>query len=632
MVIKVGFRLTVHVGFVIIVIATTVAKEIDMRNRRITYIAQYSFYVAIYLLSSYCSSQVSHDPIQDTQIPAIRKPYRNQSLRDLTDQQILQYMKSGSELEQDQEVPARLPKDFWKLSPKDAALQLADLNRSDEHRKTYRLTIDDHDGKTPPKTCSIALRYYFGLSGYYGHFYLCCDPERSYFVTGSSQYHGHTGRTLSDQYFSYSLGWFDLPYTEAKQLADAIWWLNRIQSQGDNRGLEGWSGCSVMDSETDLRIFSVDSSEMIHLEENPSLSYHPIADCWEGDYDKAVLLSFVFYLVDSAWPEYVKVQHPGQSLTSGTYSENPKDNRDPEKQTLFQKNIHRVLDAFCEKPNPAMTDITTLAARCSGDDGTAEFSPLLHKVYPLLSRYEEKSDLDGSDTKEATQNDEQMRLEKPKKITVDELDTMARRGDLWAARKLKLADSARYLDFLESQLPGKNDWQSQHVFAELAEVNPQRARYYAMKLPKDFSGPLAISILNFLASPDVAGVPNEEAIVQSVMQTVQDKSLPGGGFRCRAIEALVPADNPLRFRSEKIDEMLLGLLKVSAKESDQEFILAGASMGLARRGQGKHLTQLIEVLKVNQDIYRFSFNEFLSVAVLASQSVPLEQRKPIQRL
>jgi len=74
---------------------------------------------------------------------------------------------------------------------------------------------------------------------------------------------------LSDQYFSYSLGWFDVSYTEAKQLAEAIWWLNSIQSQGDNHDPEGWSGCSVFDSETELRIFSVDSSEMIHLRENP---------------------------------------------------------------------------------------------------------------------------------------------------------------------------------------------------------------------------------------------------------------------------------------------------------------------------------------------------------------------------
>ena len=86
------------------------------------------------------------------------------------------------EFEQEQTITTRAPKDFWTLPPKEAAAAMAEVNRSAEHRKMYRLAIDGRDGQKPPETCSLycsfrSRRCYFTRDSRY---FLRVDPKGSY--------------------------------------------------------------------------------------------------------------------------------------------------------------------------------------------------------------------------------------------------------------------------------------------------------------------------------------------------------------------------------------------------------------------------------------------------------------------
>ena len=97
-------------------------------------------------------------PEDENPSPPPAKPYRRASLKGLTNPQIVAYMGDGKmswDYDRERVVPTRLPQDFWTLPAKQAAAALVEINRTEKHRRKYRLAIDDRDGRQPPDACSI---------------------------------------------------------------------------------------------------------------------------------------------------------------------------------------------------------------------------------------------------------------------------------------------------------------------------------------------------------------------------------------------------------------------------------------------------------------------------------------------
>ena len=118
--------------------------------------------------------------------PPPAKPYRQASLKAMTNAELVAYMsrgKTGDDFHRENLIPTQLPKDFWTLPAKKAALALVEANRTATHRRAFLLAIDDRDGRQPPESCSI---FYSSLwcqrLENNGDYFLRVEPRKSYFA------------------------------------------------------------------------------------------------------------------------------------------------------------------------------------------------------------------------------------------------------------------------------------------------------------------------------------------------------------------------------------------------------------------------------------------------------------------
>jgi hypothetical protein len=625
------------------------------------------------------------------------RSYHYESLRNLTDEEIIHYMErpeSETTMFFEEGETTKLPQNFWNLPAKESAYKLVDLNRGDIHRRTYRLAIDDLAGRKAPETCSVSFDYMANHGQYSTSCYLRCDPAGSYYMYTFSGYHGYISATYSGQYYSHSLGHLALKYDDARQIAHTILWLSRIRSMIEGDKMEGISMFSSADGFSNLRFISVKPEDCFKMRGTTWFT-KSIPRCWRDNYTKETYLNFAYYVIETALPEFLKKQYPDYEAGNGSYSEVMDEKDDAVKPKVFRQNAHRVLNLFSGDENKISHEIAEIAAEFAGDKGGKEFVPVLQKALSQLPKPRERGDVEYdldtledsdrlnvdsyiNDTAESADDfilsEEDEKEERIGRIResivkaleqieaskdIKKLEQMTREGSHWAAMRLKQMDPKKYLDYLESQLPGKNDSQSQSVFWEIFEISPERARRMATGLGADFSGPLSITVLKLVVSPETSKhLPNEDALVQSVIRTVKDASV-SGGFRCRAIEALVPDDNPLRFETEEIDELLLSLLKArtmnesledNLKEADDiegilegvgavvtslddQFILEATCLALARRGGNKYYEKVVEQLKRLRNTISFQcYDGILSAAVYSSQSCSDEKKSALSNL
>ena len=118
---------------------------------------QMKTYGFVFLLYAFVASTLVHD----NSIYADAN-YEYQSLSDLPDQAIIDYMGEGkrqiSEFEMDSTTLNKMPSDFWDTDPQQAALSLLDLNRSANHKETFHLEINE-EKEFPPDLCSVIYRF-----------------------------------------------------------------------------------------------------------------------------------------------------------------------------------------------------------------------------------------------------------------------------------------------------------------------------------------------------------------------------------------------------------------------------------------------------------------------------------------
>jgi len=166
-------------------------------------------------------------------------------------------------------------------------------------------------------------------------------------------------------------------------------------------------------------------------------------------------------------------------------------------------------------------------------------------------------------------------------------------GAQWALQRLSKVNRQRYCDALE-QLMKKEDgkWVRQ-IFQELANTDPERAAAIAKQLPADKIDALTISAFALVRKLNM--VSDEKAWLAAIIKKMHD---PKNGWdeRGRAIELLVPADEPLRYPGNEIDDALLRLLEHDQADETINFTLAGACRALALRGRVEQFDRIAQVL------------------------------------
>lgn len=142
-------------------------------------------------ISKYETDTRSESIAAPTPPPTPAEPYQYASLKDASDAELIRFMARGqSEFERNTENTSRsrLPKNFWTMDAKVAALALVEANRAEKHRAHYQIAIDDRDKAEPPSSCTIAFseasaRCYNAVDR---HYFVRVDPTDSYLAFAES--------------------------------------------------------------------------------------------------------------------------------------------------------------------------------------------------------------------------------------------------------------------------------------------------------------------------------------------------------------------------------------------------------------------------------------------------------------
>lgn len=583
----------------------------------------------------------------------VSKPYHYVSLKNLANEDLVRYMGRGknmSELDLAKIIITHISTNFWSLDPKSAALATANENRYPDHQKRFHLEVDDRDGQKPPDTCFLAFtdssdKSYYAVDS---HYFLRVDPKKSYLAYAQSWAGGMVGYNFVHDQPVFDFRFCELPYGEARHLAHTIWWLNRVHSLSDASIHSITFTSSSADGRGNLAFRSDSGDVVIKLSEKLWAGH--VSERWRGEYDQEVCLNLASFLIDSAltahlgdrWSRFKPPHHPSSFLAGLACETNS-----PQNEQDHRKNIQALTGTFLDLFSPDQRLISFAIVRQSARAaGNLVYTNLSTKLADIQSRLPTvsaqkrtkveieaeikqleniKTDdkrwrdamnqrtalhkelvalyLDiGADSPQALRDNISLSLKKIQ--CADDLQALQgwasskEPGFQWALQRLKDKDRKRYVAALEWWMKNtKENWVRQ-AYAAIAKEDSQRAVEIAKEIPPEKKGYLTVSAFSHLAEVD--GIPDEQKRVKVLIQVAMD---PKSGFeeRGKAIELLVPPENPLRYPTPDIDAALVQLLSPELADDIVNFTLEHACRALARRGKTEYFDKMAETLERTED-------------------------------
>jgi hypothetical protein len=231
----------------------------------------------------------------------LSKPYQKVLLAEMSDDAMIRYMgygKSRWDFEQELSIKTQLSTNFWTMEAKAAALEIVEANRYEDHKKYYRLAIDDRDGRKPPEVCTLAFSYISDRSYHSqdSHFFIRADPKGSYLAFsdlsdgGIALYHSDADTEFFD------LRYCEMTYQKARQFVHAIWWLNRVRSYRDDVMPSIGYGGTTADGSGCLVLRDGDGHLLSKIERTIHV-VHCVADFWDHTYNKRVLMNLAASMI-----------------------------------------------------------------------------------------------------------------------------------------------------------------------------------------------------------------------------------------------------------------------------------------------------------------------------------------------
>jgi hypothetical protein len=526
---------------------------------------------------------VYYDPDKHT------APYRYESLKKLSHQELLDHMGRGrtiQDLRNAQRSNTRLPRDFWSLSPKDAALRYAEANRSDQHRQRFQLAVDDLDAIQPPPAGSI--HFVEKGAGGAARQFLRYDPGPgpSYLVNAQDNMIIEKVAHLylpSGPPFSLSLK--ELDDSLAQHLFEIIWWLDRIRSHRTPATTDDPADSAPKSATPGLSTAALGNQNLVLTFSDPANGASSstreggtpvggLADVWSGDYNHDVFLELTRRLLINEIPAYLEVsQLPPQKSPS-------KD--DVRRQNLGR--LSRILELWENGASDFPEKIAGDAIATAGQLGLVELLPTLQQINKerALTKFE------FDNTTKSVFEEKSFH----EKLTValaqleiadnpDELEALARENSPasgWAALQLRETHPQRYRAALEHWLTITSGPEQRQVYETLLQTSASAGQPLPDALPGMQSPELSVATLEILLKQTES--PALDAHVSDVVtKLADDEAWNDPQTRLRAIRLLVPLDDPFRHSDPSIDEALITIAKSSTNVS----LRHSASLALALR-------------------------------------------------
>jgi len=577
----------------------------------------------------------------------LSKPYQKMSFREMSDQTIIRYMGRGKaewEFDRDWSIKTHVPTNFWTMEAKAAALEIVESNRYADHKKCYRLAIDDRDGSKPPDVCTLAFSYISDRSYHStdNHFFIRADPKGSYLAFADLSDGGITlyNSEADTEFFVFK--YCEMTYQEARQIVHTIWWLNRVRSYRDEVMPNIGSGSTTADGSGCLVLRDGDGQLLFKIERTIHV-FGSVADMWDHNYNKRVVMNVVASMIYDGLLEELGERWSGAKDKAGDNFfksvTNPAAYK-AEQTTKTRELAGKFLNLFSADQTHlsiAVANVSSVAAGsllCTNlverlvelqeaippdttkkrtyEEIEAELEPLKEALRKDDKNLELKNQVEGLE-KELMAISRETGVEDvnalkaaialaQKKLryaddfqALQEWATSQTPGSKWAVQRLKAKDKTRNVADLEWLVKNTKDRWTQQSLEASTKVNPKRSEELAKEELPDRGSDLTISAFSHFN--ELKHIPDEQQRVRAIIKIARDPANKCEE-RCAALDLLVPAEQPLRFSYPEIDEALLALL--DQKEEDklnQQFVIAGACEGLARRKRVDCFDKLEAVLK-----------------------------------
>lgn len=556
----------------------------------------------------------------------LSRPYRYASLQDLSSEGILSFMGGGRnarDLEQSIILSNHVPSTFWSLPPKEAAFAFANANRYPIHRDLYALAIDNRDGQSPPDTGSIAVSQIHdkSYSDVDTHYYLRVAPERSTLVYSRPENGSGMFFSLGESQPTFDFRLCELDYPDARHIAHVLWWLDRIRSHRDNPPDTLGSSWSSADGRTSLDFRFADGSLLFRRD--GTLWANHIAERWQEDYSPEVFVNLADHLFYGPLRDRLGDSETTQAPDLPPLTASLLNLFTPDQTSLSLAIARDAIRAAGEAADPSLEaplaallaqipnlppkrtrkDIEADRARFfavmpsnpAWDESQAKLG-LLHDE--LMASYRDT----GANDFHSLQSAIELSLRQIRSAhDLEILEAWARTdepGADWAIRRLRHLDHDRYVETLEWWVHHSESHRARHAFNLLARENSARAGETAAEPSVESRADLATAAFAQLAQatdlPD--GPPRIEALIRVALSTNSYWEERG-----RAIDLLVPPDQPLKYPNSEIDEALLRLMDPSMADETINFTLGKACLALARRGRTNTFDAMVRTLESLED-------------------------------
>lgn len=550
-------------------------------------------------------------PAEEHRARAPKKPvalqdadYRYASLKGRPDKELFAYMARARE--EHEWRPLEEPAGFWTLAPKAAALALVEANRSTKHKAQAQIAIDDRDGIAPGEAGTLRFtsessRCYFASDT---HTFLRFGPKDCFLVVAHTVAPGVVAAERGSKVRSQAVRSCTLEPAEARHIAHVIWWLNRIRTKSSDLDRFN-SGFSTADGRGSILLQFADGKPAVQAEGR--IWSGSIFDRWTSLYTPDAYINFAEELLGRTL--ILRAGARLAPMTVHTDREEMAPAFEVKGLEAQAKACSRILELHQAEPGLMAAAMVDAAYDVAGELALASLVPLLEQ---LKGR--------DSDAKNAEAALRRIGAVKDSAALGELALSKDAKAD-WALQQIKLRFPETYPRTLEARFKVVQEGDAARVLSELAGVDVERARALAATVPPVEDGSLGRTAFALLRDAPAMG--DEAARVKAQLDVALDATEKGAD-RSASIDALVPAQKPLRFPSKDIDDALERILKAPVVRGVLDFTSSHAMAALERRRGAQYFDSALARLKETQD--SFVVQQLLGTVSTMAQQGSGEQR------
>ena len=593
-------------------------------------------------------------------LPSSQARYAFRSLKDRPDTELAAFFQGKPRRSSwdgpEDSFPNRLPEDLWNLTPKQAAIALAEANRTATHRRQWKLALDDRADITAPE--SGWLIHGWGSSGCYSyssHLFALRfgvpDPSLTVFEHNSI---GVVGRNPWADQPAHNVRTLKLSENEARFLADTIFWLDRVRSFSSkkNDGF-GFGRSSTADGFATISLIPDDGPPRKLAAETVWAS-STISGNWEEDYNKTVFVNLAALLIADSFPKKLaerwniapEVGH--HSLVTPT-EERLAPRVDADARQQLTETFSAILEQHAKDPIPAAA--LEKLAQAAGDEALTGLIPaleqLLNALPPLNDEDEEFAALEKRFERDHFGNALEDKPAEHKKAFARMIELRDQREFLPAAilrptlteaiRKLRLAgntsalmnavaDNApesrwaltqlRSLDpeawstLVITQFKGADIQNRRAIFGTLAAGNPAAVKQLIANLSAAERSDLIVEITRYHMRHEPPSTEGDLALLMTLVRDRKQDYIRRG----EAMELLSEAKLPSAMLAEFTHVLVEEIRNPQQGEYGMSTLDSAVSALTELPGAGDHLELITDTPEIAQEAFEAGFQAILHMA------------------